>query len=154
VNAITFYRVGNWAYRKRIPVVPKVWYRLTYLIYNCSIEPSAEIGEGSTCTHIGVAVVIHARAKIGRNVEIAQGVTIGGRGKTVDDGGPPRVGAPTIEDNVYIGPGACVLGPIHVGEGAIIGANAVVIKDVPARAVVGGVPAKILKFTDGRFKSD
>lgn len=150
MNAIQLYRVGNWAHRRRIPLVPGLMYRLTLLLYNCSIEPAAEIGEGSTCVHVGIGVVIHPRAKLGRNVKIGQGVTIGGRGKTVDDG-EPRSGAASIGDDVYVGPGARVLGPISVGKGAVIGANAVVIEDVPDRAVVVGVPARVVKYTDGSF---
>lgn len=79
--------------------------------------------------------------KIGKNLWVNQNVTIGYTNAT---------DCPEIGDNVTIGAGAVVIGKIHVGDNAIIGANAVVVKDVPANAVVGGVPAKILKYRDGK----
>ena len=82
-------------------------------------------------------IVVHARVKMGRNVFLSHCVTIGGRS------GRPDV--PTIKDNVYIAPGAKVLGNIVVGEGSVIGANAVVIRDVPPRSIVAGVPAKVIR---------
>lgn len=81
-------------------------------------------------------MVIHARAVIGSNVKIGQNVTIGGRSGHYD--------VPRIEDHVEIGVGACILGPIRIGVGAKIGANAVVLTDIPAGKVAVGVPARII----------
>lgn len=118
-------------------MIPKLLYYLTFLLYNCSIPFTAEIGEGTTLGYGGMGVVIHARAKIGRNCLIAQQVTIGGRSHI------PEV--PVLGDNVYVGAGAKILGSVHIGSGSVIGANAVVIQDVPARSVAAGVPARIIK---------
>jgi len=88
----------------------------------------------------GLGTVLHARAVIGARVVIGSCVTVGGRSGHFD--------VPVIEDDVEIGSGAKILGPIRVGRGAIIGANAVVIRDVPAHAVVAGIPAKVLRIRD------
>ena len=81
--------------------------------------------------------MIHSNSVLGENVHIGAGVLIGRNGRTP--------GTPVIEDNVYIGYGAVVMGPIRVGRGSVIGANAVVMKDVPAGVVVAGVPARIIR---------
>jgi serine O-acetyltransferase len=107
-----------------------------FLCFHCSIPPAAEIGRGATVGYKGLGIVIHHRARIGENVLISHEVTIGGRSNLPD--------VPTIESDVYIGAGAKILGPITVGRGATIGANAVVIHDVPPGATVGGIPARVL----------
>lgn len=138
-NIITFHRCGNWAHRHKIPLVPLMVKFLIRLLFNSSVDPSTEIGEGTTFGYSGIGVVIHKNAVIGKNVIIGQGITIGGNGGNI---------VPVIEDNVYIGPGARIIGPVVVGKNSIIGVNAVVIKDVPKNAVVAGVPARILRFQD------
>jgi serine O-acetyltransferase len=110
---------------------------LIYLIYNSSIPMSVEIGEGTTFTHGGIGVVLNTSTRIGKCVHINQQVTIGGRA--------PRRGSPVIEDMCIIGAGAKILGPIRIGAGSVVGANAVVIDDVPPRSVVAGVPARIIR---------
>ena len=89
----------------------------------------------------GVGCVIHERCTIGDNVEIYQNVTIGGNGKE----NQPSPGIPTIKNNVKIYAGACVLGPIVIGDNSIVGANAVVLCDVPDNSIAVGVPAKIMQ---------
>jgi serine O-acetyltransferase len=105
--------------------------------YGISIPYQTDIGPGFFIGHIG-GIVVNFQCRIGSNCNMSHGVTLGqtNRGK--------RKGCPTIGDNVYIGPGAKIIGAIRVGDHAAIGANAVVTRDVPAHAVVAGVPAQII----------
>ncbi|MEE1617850.1 hypothetical protein [Brachybacterium sp. J153] len=110
--------------------------------FNCYLPATAEIGEGTTFAYGGVGCVIHARAKIGRDVKIGQNVTIGGR---------VRVKAPVIGDRVHIAAGArCVGGTI--GSNVVVGANAVVTRDIPDNCVVAGVPARIISTDMARYE--
>ena len=110
--------------------------------HNCYLPPTAELGEGTTFAYGGVGCVIHARAKIGRDVKIGQNVTIGGR---------VRVSAPVIGDRVHISAGArCVGGTI--GSNVVVGANAVVTGPVPDDCVVAGVPARIISTDMSRYE--
>ncbi len=95
------------------------------------------IGKGLHIAH-GGCIVVHADAVLGENVSLSQGVTIG---QTIKDG---KVLLPVIGNNVYLAPGAKVIGGVHVGDDVAVGANAVVTKDVPSGAVVAGVPARVL----------
>ena len=134
---IHFYRLSNWLYRHHVPLLPKFIWRLQYLLFNCSVPASCIIGEGSKFAYGGIAVVIHARTVIGRNCTIGSCVTIGGKSGWYE--------VPVIGDNVQISSGAKILGPIRIGSNVIIGANAVVTKDVPSDCVVAGIPARILR---------
>ena len=126
------------------------WWKLAYVLarimhrhylfkFGISIPYDTEIGPGFYIGHFG-GIVVNSAAKIGRNVNISQGVTIGqvNRGE--------RQGVPVIGDNVYIGPGAVIIGAIQVGNGCAIGANAVVTRDLPDNAVAVGVPAKVISL--------
>ncbi len=107
--------------------------------FGFDISHQATIGPGLYIGHFG-GIIVNAKAKIGKNVNLSQGVTIGqaNRGS--------RQGCAEIGDCVYIGPGAKIVGHVIVGDHAAIGANAVVTKDVPNNAVVGGIPAKVLSY--------
>ena len=109
-------------------------------VYSIEIGNQVELGEGVNFAHT-LGVVIGGDAKIGARVKFLGNNTVG----TAKDNGYP-----VIEDDVTVGCGARVLGPIRVGKGAVIGANAVVVNDVPAGAIVAGIPAKVIKYTDGR----
>lgn len=137
MTAIKLYRIANRLYKMKIPVLPYIIYRLIYLINNCHVHYSTEIGKGTVIAYGGIGVVIHKRAKIGCNCVIESNVTIGGRLNKKE--------VPIIGDNVMIGTGARVLGDITIGSNCIIGANAVVISNVPDNSIVAGVPARILK---------
>lgn len=131
------YKLANNLYKMNIPFIPKVIKIFIRIIFGCVISYKTEIGEGTVLGYQGLAVVIHERAKIGKNCVISQGVTIGGTSK--------KQGVPIIGNNVYIGAGAKIIGPITIGDEVVIGANAVVTKDIPSRCVVVGTPAKIIK---------
>ena len=134
---IHWYRVANWLFRHRIPLLPKFIYYIQYLLFNSSVPASCVVGGGSKFAYGGIAVVIHARVVIGKNCVIGQCVTIGGRSK--------HYAVPIIGDNVYIGAGAKILGPVKIGDNSVIGAGAVVLSDVPENSIVVGVPAKVIK---------
>jgi serine O-acetyltransferase len=114
-------------------------HRFWSLVTQCEIHLGSSIGRGLILTHPN-GVVIHPRAVIGRNCLFMQQVTIGMN----------RGGVPVVGDGVEIGPGAKVLGPIRIGEHAVIGANAVVIADVPDCAVVVGAPGRIVRIEPQR----
>lgn len=125
--------------RNNIPILPKAMQWFIRITCSADIPVNIYIGENTVLKHNGLGVVLHEKAIIGENVTIMQNVTIGGRNGR---------GAPRIDNNVFIGSGACVLGDIIIGKNSMIGANAVVINDVPENAIVGGIPAKVLKYND------
>lgn len=137
MKAITLHRISNRLYKIGIPVIPYILYRLIYLINNCHIHYSTEIGRNTVVAYGGVAVVIHKKAIIGENCMIESCVTIGGKSN--------HKNLPVIGDNVFIGTGAKILGDIKIGNNVIVGANAVVVKSVPDNCIVAGIPAKIIK---------
>ncbi|MEW6263000.1 MAG: serine acetyltransferase [Thermodesulfobacteriota bacterium] len=136
LNAISFYRLARFFHERKVPVLPRIFEFLIFLIFNCSIPVDCEIGAGTICEHRGIGVVISYQARIGQNCLIKPRVLIG-------EGGPVP-GAPVIGDRVDIGVGASIIGGITVGDEARIGTNAVVLTDVPPRATAVGVPARII----------
>jgi serine O-acetyltransferase len=134
LDALTFQRTAHLLHIRRHKVAARVVTRLARHLFGTYLAPETEIGAGTELGYGGIGIVIHKDAKLGRDVLVSPGVVIGGRS------GLP--GAPDIADRVKIGAGAKVLGPIKIGEGAFIGANAVVIHDVAAGDVVVGIPAR------------
>ena len=136
--AIFWYRIANKLYKKNFKVLARIIMGISQILTNIDIHPGATIGRRVFIDH-GIGVVIGETAIIGNDVTIYQGVTLGGvslnKGKR----------HPTIEDNVVIGGGAKVLGDITIGKGSKIGANSVVVKDVPPYSTVVGIPGKIVK---------
>lgn len=126
-------RVANSARQRGLPLLPSVIGRTTRLIYHCEVSYMANIHPSTRFPHKALGVVVGDDVVVKEGCTILHNVTLGGRG------GP---GMPTVESDVLIGAGACVLGPVTVGRGAIIGANAVVVANVPAGATVVGVPAR------------
>jgi serine O-acetyltransferase len=136
MNALDLQRLAHRLHRGRVPVLPNLLRRAVQVVFSSVLPPELHVGEGTQLGYGGLGVVIHGDARIGRYCLIAQQVTIGGRSG--------HDGAPRLGDCVLVGAGAKVLGPIAIGDGAVIGANAVVVDDVPAGAVVGGIPARPL----------
>lgn len=116
--------------------------------FGIQIPMATRIAPGFCIGHFG-SIVVNPNAVLGKNISILQGVTIGQLQRGA------RKGTPVIGDNVYIGPDAKVLGAVKIGSNVVIGANAVVAKDVPDNAVVAGVPAQIIsmKGSDGYIRN-
>jgi serine O-acetyltransferase len=135
--AIWFYRVSNRLYKKGLRFIPRFISAMGQFLTTVDIHPAATIGDRVFIDH-GIGVVIGETAIIGNDVLIYQQVTLGGvslsHGKR----------HPTIENNVVIGAGAKVLGNITIGENSRVGANSVVLKDVPPHSTAVGIPARIL----------
>ena len=142
VQALLAHRLAHRLRQAGVPLAPRVIAYLTRAVTGVEIHPAAEIGQRFFIDH-GSGVVIGETAKIGDCVTLYQGVTLGGtgfqRGKR----------HPTLGDNVTVGSGAKLLGPIAVGDGAKIGANTVVVEDVPPGATVVGNPGHPVKV-DGK----
>jgi serine O-acetyltransferase len=133
VHALLAHRVAHALEAASVPVLPRVIAAVSRSATGIEIHPAATIGEGLFIDH-GMGVVIGETAEIGDDVTLYQGVTLGGTGFATGKRHP------TVEDNVTIGSGAKLLGPITVGHGSKIGAGSVVIHDVPANSTVVGNP--------------
>jgi serine O-acetyltransferase len=137
MNAIKLYRISQWCWLHHLGFIAKFFRALIFLLYNSYILYTAEIGAGTKCGYKGMGVVIHSRTIIGRNCNIDQQVTIGGRSK--------HYAVPVIGDDCYLGAGAKILGSIKIGNGVVIGANAVMLSDAPDNTVWAGIPAKCIR---------
>lgn len=129
--------------RRAAHVVSVFAVKAVEVVAGISLSPEADVGGGLYIGHFG-HVVINPRARIGRNCNLSPGVVIGSGGRGEEEGGRSREGVPVLGDRVYVGPGAVIFGPVEIGNDAAVGANAVVTKSVPARAVVAGVPARVV----------
>jgi len=142
LHALLSHRVAHALQEVGVPVVPRAMSMAIRSITGIEIHPAAKIGDGFFVDH-GMGVVIGETAEIGDNVTLYQGVTLGGTGFATGKRHP------TVQDNVTIGSGAKLLGPITIGHGAKVGANTVVIHDVPANSTVVGNPGHPVRV-DGR----
>lgn len=138
-QAITFHRFIHMLWKLRIPFIPRLFSQISRFLTGLEIHPGATIGKGYFCDH-GAGVVIGETTQIGTNCVMFHNVTLGGTGKHVGKRHP------TIGNNVLIGTGAILLGPIHVGDNVKIGANSfVVMRDIPSNCTVAGSPASITR---------
>lgn len=128
-------------FSKKCPVISHLYYVISRIIFGAELPPSVKIGEGVEFAHGGLGVVVHKDAIIGDNTKIMHSVTIGGK-----DGAPP----PIIGDDCFIGVGACILGDIRIGNNVKVGANSVVLNDVPDNCTVCGAPARIVRKDGNR----
>jgi serine O-acetyltransferase len=144
-HAVVYYRMSHWLWLRGFHLSARVVSHIGRMLTGIEIHPGATIGEGFFIDH-GHGVVIGETAEIGRNVTLYHDVTLGGIAPSVDsDAQRLQKRHPTLLDDVIVGSGAQILGPITVGAGARVGANSVVLRDVPARATVVGIPAKIAR---------
>ena len=137
IHALIHYRIAHLLYKKKLFFLARLISQTSRFFTGIEIHPGATIGKGLFIDH-GMGVVIGETAEVGDNVTLYHGVTLGGTGK---DTGKRH---PTVGNNVIIGSGAKVLGPILIGDGVKVGANSVVLKDIPANCTAVGIPAKII----------
>jgi cysteinyl-tRNA synthetase len=137
-HAIFFHRLNHALWKIRIPVIPRLLSHVARFLTGIEIHPGARIGPGFFIDH-GMGVVIGETAEIGENVILYQAVTLGGTGK---DKGKRH---PTLGNNIVVGTGTKILGPITIGNNVKIGANSVVLKSIPDNATVVGVPGRVTK---------
>lgn len=137
-NAITAHRFSHRLYKWGVPVLPRLVSQLMRFLTGTEIHPGARVGPGFFIDHAS-DVVIGETTEIGENVLLYQGVTLGGTGKHKGKRHP------TIGNNVVVGAGAKVLGPIKIGDNVRIGAGSVVVKDVPPDSTVVGVPGEVIR---------
>jgi serine O-acetyltransferase len=142
IHALLGYRFAHAMHEAGVPLLPRLVSLLVRATTGIEIHPAARIGDGLFIDH-GAGVVIGETADIGKDVTLYQGVTLGGTGFATGKRHP------TVQDNVTIGSGAKLLGPITIGHGAKIGANSVVITDVPPNSTVVGNPGHPVRV-DGR----
>ncbi len=129
---------GAWCLQHHLKLIAIITQKLIFLLFGSVIPCSTQIGKGTILAHGSLGNVFHPDVIIGERVLIAHNVTIGGKS---DASG----GIPVIGNDVYIAAGARILGNVHIGNDSLIGANAVVVKSVPAGSLVVGVPAQIKK---------
>ena len=142
MQAVLAHRVAHALHGRGVPVLPRAIAYAARVLTGVEIHPGAHVGERLFIDH-GAGVVIGETASVGDGVTLYQGVTLGGTGFETGKRHP------TVQDNVTIGSGAKLLGPIEIGHGAKIGANSVVVRDVPPNSTVVGVPGHPVRI-DGR----
>ena len=145
IHALIAYRISHYLYINKLFFLARLISQISRFFTGIEIHPGAKIGRGLVIDH-GMGVVIGETAEIGDNVLLYHGVTLGGTGK---DKGKRH---PTVGNNVVIGAGAKVLGPIYIGSNSKIGANSVVLNNVPEGATAVGIPAKnIIKIKEEKL---
>ena len=152
VKAVFFHRIANFFSIAKLDLIARIISQFSRFLTGIEIHPKAKIGENLFIDH-GMGVVIGETSEIGNNVTIYHMVTLGGISPSINsDDQRDSKRHPTLMDNVVVGSGAQVLGPVVVGKNAKIGANAVVTKDVPENAVMVGIPAKNVGTATEEFK--
>ena len=153
VKAIFFYKIANFFAVAKFDLIARIISQLARFLTGIEIHPKAKIGKNLFIDH-GMGVVIGETSEIGDNVTIYHAVTLGGSSPSIDSERQRHEKRhPTIGNDVVIGSGAQIIGPVNVGNGARIAANAVVVKDVPENATMVGIPAKAVKLENkGNFR--
>ena len=152
VKAVFFHRIANFFSIAKFDLIARMISQFSRFLTGIEIHPKAKIGENLFIDH-GMGVVIGETSEIGNNVTIYHMVTLGGISPSINsDEQRDSKRHPTLMDNVVVGSGAQVLGPITVGKNAKIGANAVITKDVAENSVMVGIPARSVGIADSEFK--
>ena len=152
VKAVFFHQIAHFFSVAKFELIARIISQFSRFLTGIEIHPKAKIGKNLFIDH-GMGVVIGETSEIGDNVTIYHMVTLGGISPSIDSDGQRDVKRhPSLKNNVVVGSGAQVLGPVTVGENAKIGANAVVTKNVPENAVMVGIPAKNVGTATEEFK--
>ena len=152
VKAIFFHKIANFFATAKFDLIARIISQFSRFLTGIEIHPKAKIGKNLFIDH-GMGVVIGETSDIADNVTIYHMVTLGGISPSINSNDQREVKRhPTLQDNVVVGSGAQILGPVIVGKNAKIGANAVVTKNVPENAVMVGIPAKNVGTATEEFK--
>lgn len=141
--AMACYRLMAWSHRHRLAPLTMFWNKVNAVFGQCIIGRGATFGPGFVLIH-SQGVVINGAVRGGSRVYVEHQVTIGAE----------KAQSPLLGDRVFLGAGAKIVGAVTIGSDVRVGANAVVVRDVPSGVTVGGVPARILKTHDGEASSD
>ena len=153
VKAVFFHRIANFFSIAKFHLVARIISQFSRFLTGIEIHPNAKIGKNLFIDH-GMGVVIGETSDIGDNVTIYHMATLGGIAPSINSDDQRNIKRhPTLKENVVVGSGAQILGPVVVGKNAKIGANAVVTKDVPENAVMIGIPAKNINISDEQDSS-
>ncbi len=148
VKAVIFHNISNRLWKMNLLLLARIISQTSRFFTGIEIHPAARIGKNLFIDH-GMGVVIGETSEIGDNVTLYHAVTLGGVSPSIDSDNQRLLKRhPTLKNDVVVGSGAQILGPIIVGENAKVGANAVVTKDVPKDAVMVGIPAKNINKDD------
>ena len=152
VKAVFFHRIANFFATAKFDLIARIISQFSRFLTGIEIHPRAKIGKNLFIDH-GMGVVIGETSDIADNVTIYHMVTLGGISPSINSNDQREIKRhPTLHDNVVVGSGAQILGPVGVGKNARIGANAVVTKNVPENAVMVGIPAKNVGTATEEFK--
>ena len=152
VKAVFFHKIANFFAIAKFDLIARIISQFSRFLTGIEIHPKAKIGKKLFIDH-GMGVVIGETSEIGNNVTLYHNVTLGGIAPSINSNDQRNTKRhPTLEDNVVVGSGAQILGPIIIKKYSLVGANAVVTKDVPENAVMIGIPAKKVGTTSGEFK--
>jgi len=152
VKAIFFHRIANFFAIAKFDLIARIISQLSRFFTGIEIHPKAKIGKNLFIDH-GMGVVIGETSEIGNNVTIYHNVTLGGIAPSINSDDQRNTKRhPTLQDNVVVGSGAQILGPVVIGKNSLIGANAVVTKDVPEKSIMVGIPAKKVGDATKGFK--
>jgi len=152
VKAVLFHKIAHFFCVAKFDLIARIISQFSRFLTGIEIHPKAKIGKNLFIDH-GMGVVIGETSEIGDNVTIYHMVTLGGISPSIDSNEQRNVKRhPTLMNNVVVGSGAQILGPVVVGKNAKVGANAVVTKDVPENAVMVGIPAKNIGTSTEEFK--
>ena len=152
VKAIFFHKIANFFAIAKFDLIARIISQFSRFLTGIEIHPKAKIGKNLFIDH-GMGVVIGETSQIGNNVTIYHNVTLGGISPSINTEEQRDLKRhPTLQDNVVIGSGAQILGPVVIGRNSLIGANAVVTKDVPEKSIMVGIPAKRIGDASKGFK--